>query len=94
MNDIVTSLLKTRLTAEGREVILYMTVSGKIGILKPLGEDDAYFFLNLEQNMLMKSLSPISSLPIMNTNVLSRFNSVCSRLVFVIAVECDQWRLV
>ena len=69
MNDIVTSLLKTRLTAEGREVILYMTVSGKIGILKPLGEDDAYFFLNLEQNMLMKSLSPISSLPIMNTNV-------------------------
>lgn len=52
IGDIITSIQKTVLVAGGREVLLYTTLLGSIGVLVPfVSKDDVEFFQNLELAM-------------------------------------------
>ncbi|KAJ3377476.1 Splicing factor 3B subunit 3, partial [Entophlyctis sp. JEL0112] len=57
VGETITSVHKTSLVAGGREVILYTTLLGKIGVLIPfVSKEDVDFFQSLE--MHMRTASP------------------------------------
>jgi splicing factor 3B subunit 3 len=52
VGDVVTSLQAISLVTGGREVIVYVTLMGKIGLLIPfMSKDDIEFFQTLEQHL-------------------------------------------
>ncbi|KAJ1565911.1 Splicing factor 3B subunit 3, partial [Nowakowskiella sp. JEL0078] len=59
IGDTITSIHKVALVAGGREVVLYTTLMGSIGIFAPfISKDDADFFSTIEMQM-RKELPPL-----------------------------------
>lgn len=60
VGDIITSMHKVSLVAGGRDVLLYSTLMGSIGVFVPfVSNEDVDFFTTLEMHMRSEAPSPV-----------------------------------